>query len=57
MTDPRTRGAAPPYVLLRPWPMVHSGMPCSLAMRTIAWTCSVVVGETAAEASHSSDCL
>ena len=25
--------------------------------RTIAWTCSVVVGETAAEASHSSDCL
>ena len=44
VAEPFTREEAPP-----PWPIVHNGSPYSFAVRTTAWTCSVVVGATAAE--------
>lgn len=48
-TDPGTRGAAPPYALLRPWETTHSGNPCRPASRRIPWTSATVSGSTVAE--------
>ena len=53
-TEPRSRGAGPPYGLLRPCENVHSGTRCSFATRTTAWTSSTVSGRTTADAVCSS---